>query len=912
MNWTGGRLSRHSGKRGGNLINIQKQHFAKVRTNLQNSNRRASPLKLTFFDRYQAPPRASTSRHRRDSLEERNPNHERSGRESKAAIQTHVRSRNKLPSSHKPQQGSAAPGTPRPGPSSGVADETVFLQETPARDDNQSHFFLVKSEVDADQLYDEPSPQYEKHQRSSSNPPLQRVPANKSPLLFEQQKRKLLEQPDWVGTSRTRPVQLQFPAAGARREIGKRRRINDEDRKRREEPPRRPYQPLISERLEPESRLIRPNYLADLPSGHNEWNFGESAISIHIGQQPQTSQPTSQWSGIHTSPPGGLQRSSSELMLLDQEEAAEGPDNGQISREYPRRTYKSRHHTDYRSGPSAGFGSTTLAPSEKSALFSEVSGHGHVNLSPKIRQVRKSFPNTLEEQPSFSKAFKKHAPIRPLSVADALGQSRFSGGDRSHSSYSVASELSLHASSLQSETHEQDSRGDGDHSGLPESALEPREVSQHTENVFPMEARPKLNRLIFRPPLPSRSNSEDSDKENQNEEDVQLASSAMADAGTQEGEGLVSAPEDVVWRDWLAIPAASTLRSTYNSQESTALSRSESLGSGRESARSRSQEPVATNDTLSEKLINSNTTPEDKELAPQMNQAIISPPTKPPLDPITPSEQAKAPDRTEPKPAPKPVNQDELWMKFVFGNDDNNEDNLFNTALDTTESPQRQNGLDNPTIRSDSSMLAQASTAPISNQPAQPHPTLQPTSNRAIEAAKFLFSDYDSSILSTCVPGRPSSVEKSSSGNITNNYPQPTTPSDPMTCTSIHANPSSTSPSFASQPSSLAQASMQNHDPAITSSPDPLLLATSPPNYHRTQRQKIVFTKPPPFIGKRSQESTAFHIGRKVIGGEVGSALRGGTEKKRGRMKSVYDLPESEDGHEGEEEDEEMEGIEDD
>ena len=37
MNWMGGRLQRHSRNTGNGVINRQKQHFAKVRTQLQNS-----------------------------------------------------------------------------------------------------------------------------------------------------------------------------------------------------------------------------------------------------------------------------------------------------------------------------------------------------------------------------------------------------------------------------------------------------------------------------------------------------------------------------------------------------------------------------------------------------------------------------------------------------------------------------------------------------------------------------------------------------------------------------------------------------------------------------------------------------------------------------------------------------------
>ncbi|OTA98819.1 hypothetical protein M426DRAFT_28090 [Hypoxylon sp. CI-4A] len=51
MNWTEGNLSRHSkGRRRNELLARQKQHFAKVRNNLPQGNKKQSPISISFLD----------------------------------------------------------------------------------------------------------------------------------------------------------------------------------------------------------------------------------------------------------------------------------------------------------------------------------------------------------------------------------------------------------------------------------------------------------------------------------------------------------------------------------------------------------------------------------------------------------------------------------------------------------------------------------------------------------------------------------------------------------------------------------------------------------------------------------------------------------------------------------------------
>lgn len=61
MNWTGGRLSRHSRKAEDSVVNKQKQHFARVRNNLMNDSAKRSPAKWSIFDGIDVEGRGETS-----------------------------------------------------------------------------------------------------------------------------------------------------------------------------------------------------------------------------------------------------------------------------------------------------------------------------------------------------------------------------------------------------------------------------------------------------------------------------------------------------------------------------------------------------------------------------------------------------------------------------------------------------------------------------------------------------------------------------------------------------------------------------------------------------------------------------------------------------------------------------------
>ena len=58
MNWTGGKLRQHSRKDQSSTLHRQKQHFARVRQQLQEPRQTRSPFKPSFFDSDEmSPPR---------------------------------------------------------------------------------------------------------------------------------------------------------------------------------------------------------------------------------------------------------------------------------------------------------------------------------------------------------------------------------------------------------------------------------------------------------------------------------------------------------------------------------------------------------------------------------------------------------------------------------------------------------------------------------------------------------------------------------------------------------------------------------------------------------------------------------------------------------------------------------------
>lgn len=299
MNWTGGRLQRHS-KQGSSALNRQKQHFAKVRTALQNGSlQHYPPFKPSFLRDDDGvlgghlPPFGDRStRHvghpksRQKALEEY---------DSVAPVAKRLSSLGSL--SH--HWGSRLQQEKVTSPRHGVhADSPNSAQSSTSRDvqNRKKHFKRTKT-----------SPR-EVLSRTRSNRSLSKDQLSSEPLL-EAKKRKLLEHDDWVGLALSRPVHMQFVSTTEKERIGKRRKIESSMRERLGGEARRVLTPI-----EGNNRNVRGPFMSGtLPH--------KDDISIRIGTDALVSRHSTQL-GAEQGVSVRLTAQSSDPMLLDDDTVA--------------------------------------------------------------------------------------------------------------------------------------------------------------------------------------------------------------------------------------------------------------------------------------------------------------------------------------------------------------------------------------------------------------------------------------------------------------------------------------------------------------------------------------------------------------------------------------------------------------
>ncbi|KAB8290222.1 hypothetical protein EYC80_011091 [Monilinia laxa] len=218
MNWTGGRLQRHSGKSsrgGGALTNRQKEHFAKVKANLRSGCQKNSPAKWSIFDRSSA----SQSKSQGQRLEShsssgRNYEHGLRGKSEKSEYE-----RERWDESEEHDQNPAL---------------VPFCRESKARygNNHSPSVEIVQRSLLLQDLYNAtPSPLRIKHQPAVS-PKLGDNPQNyetQEPKeeSMEEKRRKLLSRGDWVGLSIRRLPQTRFNFPKNDGDIGRRRIVKD-------------------------------------------------------------------------------------------------------------------------------------------------------------------------------------------------------------------------------------------------------------------------------------------------------------------------------------------------------------------------------------------------------------------------------------------------------------------------------------------------------------------------------------------------------------------------------------------------------------------------------------------------------------------------------------------------------------
>ncbi|RYO92265.1 hypothetical protein DL766_001756 [Monosporascus sp. MC13-8B] len=161
MNWTEGNLAR--GRQRNHLLVRQKQHFAKVRNNLFNSDAKQSPITISFLDigdtgQLQRQSRTSKAPHGRYPSPSQHAHRNRQSKE-KSQLEEHVR----------------APGANH--------SDKQLLSESP------------------------PLMGEKKRQRNSQDT----GENDADPMTLHEKKRRLLGKADWVGLNMQQPLDIAFP-----------------------------------------------------------------------------------------------------------------------------------------------------------------------------------------------------------------------------------------------------------------------------------------------------------------------------------------------------------------------------------------------------------------------------------------------------------------------------------------------------------------------------------------------------------------------------------------------------------------------------------------------------------------------------------------------------------------------------
>jgi len=300
MNWTGGRLQRHSGKGNSALVSRQKSYFARARTKLQNEPGESSPFKPSFFPQegdhdkkasIGSHSSQSTTRKRQTILDEYETVAPLVGRLSALG------SRKPLPHL-------------RPSDSAGISYRRHNSCKPSKSGQQLSSSSAARKKVSGRvNVYHLQTGQ--SHEKDTS-PQLHRIRPHRScsslqGLALVDKRRELLVQRDWVGLAPSRPLHMDFASDRDKDRIGKRRKITDRDRLRHE---------AAIERIRVPS--VRDEYFM---SGalRNGCANGGLEIKIRIGDDALVSQMSTRRSN-HRPSSIPSQIESSESMLFDRED----------------------------------------------------------------------------------------------------------------------------------------------------------------------------------------------------------------------------------------------------------------------------------------------------------------------------------------------------------------------------------------------------------------------------------------------------------------------------------------------------------------------------------------------------------------------------------------------------------------
>ncbi|TGO55422.1 hypothetical protein BCON_0092g00050 [Botryotinia convoluta] len=305
MNWTGGRLQRHSGKSsrgggGGALTKRQKEHFAKVKANLRTGSKENVTTKWTIFDNIvvEKPHRQSFG------------NHIESVKNSECSLRQE-RGRNEVEREHFTDLYTYNDLTPTP-----LCRE---FQDKHTNNRSSSVEFVQRSSIADDDLYSAtPPPLRIKREHAASSElrdDLQNYEAREAiEQSMEERRRNLLNQKDWVGLNIHHLPKLKFNQPRHDEDIGRRRKVKGGHRARYSK-----LQTRISSPFAVRNTQMREQQQA----GYTEERLSKNDVRISIGGRivpPGMSSSSRPTKVIRQSTPRTKHRIlSSDDMLLDDE-----------------------------------------------------------------------------------------------------------------------------------------------------------------------------------------------------------------------------------------------------------------------------------------------------------------------------------------------------------------------------------------------------------------------------------------------------------------------------------------------------------------------------------------------------------------------------------------------------------------
>ncbi|MCJ1368426.1 hypothetical protein MMC16_007569 [Acarospora aff. strigata] len=876
MNWTGGRLQRHSRNSAGkSLTNIQKQHFAKVRTRLQNGPKAPSPpdisLQHASLDQYE--------RRSRQGYDDRgkHPKRQRTLSESTAtsALVNRLNSIKTRQISH--DQGTTSK-LRHDEKRSSVADVGDFTRpahgfSTRHTPTNRPELLARGSQNDHFVASDEGKLSSEPHGRMRESFSTTLAGNNTWKLTqqgsLEDKRQSLLRQGDWVGTALTRPLKMSFPASNDKNRIGRRRKLSEQDRIRQAARPRQIYQPLRKEMLLPSRR---------------EWedSGGREDISIRIGGQIHGSQRTAVHGAKEETFTSQDYSMSSGSMLLDREDT---------SFAVPCQKEPSRPMGPHGAEGQQWFSEDALWPSRTSLASPSIRSE-----SPSTKSDHTAVPEKLSQQAGNglddentldNRELSSHLPLEQSEDAEQHPrvypkQRRQHHQRTNHNSAPLTTDPSALA--------RRNSKGD----------VESRRKNKHTpewiDNKYASEsAHPAPLRLIFDSTPPSIITAQASHNEGKRNKSTQSVRSTVVEASSDALDAIIKDSDELGWAklvDFDNCPDVGVYRGAPLSVAN------DSVGLGGLQA-SDINVPITPSLGTDESLQSQPST-ERVDVGEQRTAVTVSD------GPPTHIERVQT--------------EDEIWMKFLdIGSDTEESEEVNNLRgvrsleqIDRVNEPRSLTPYRRAVIES---TITQAPTTSYTRADAETsslsyaHFESDTAGNiPAQTTAQALSTSADSPAISMLATASSSLPDQLSLHNHTS--PETTAgtvwslSSDPLAaCTSLTpsiaaATQHSSFPRFDFSSSSIAPPKLNKGSSQVaeTSSPDPLTLATpsmllahhhhnQPPIHTAPRPPRVVFTKPTPFSGRHASTAAIHRTAALQEPPRLGRTFTGASSRARSSLR---------------------------